>query len=212
MDSEQDQLDSLLARLNRGDLAAAEQVFLEYEPYLRMIVRRQISGRLRAKFSSSDIVQSVWADLVVGFGNARWQFTDAGQLRAFLVKAARNRFLDRLRQHRESLHHERSLTAADEDDLRLENAARPSQQVQVDELWQGMLGSCPPQHRTLLEMKREGRSLAEIAARTGYHESSVRRILYDLARQFASHRRRELKRSKTDSMGADPAASSPDSG
>jgi DNA-binding IclR family transcriptional regulator len=34
-------------------------------------------------------------------------------------------------------------------------------------------------------MKRQGCSLAEIAAKTGFHESSVRRILYDLARRLA---------------------------
>ena len=33
-------LDHLLANLNSGDVAAAEQVFRTYEPYLRMLVRR----------------------------------------------------------------------------------------------------------------------------------------------------------------------------
>ncbi len=36
------------------------------------------------------------------------------------------------------------------------------------------------------------RAFAEIAARTGLHESSVRRILYDLARRFAESRERTL--------------------
>jgi DNA-binding IclR family transcriptional regulator len=34
-------------------------------------------------------------------------------------------------------------------------------------------------------LTRQGFSLGEIAARTGLHESSVRRILYELARKFA---------------------------
>ena len=49
-------------------------------------------------------------------------------------------------------------------------------------------GLCPPAHHNLLELKRQGFPLAEIAARTGLHESSVRRILYDLARRLAAAR------------------------
>ena len=38
-----DSLDNLLDLLNDGDETAAEQVFLAYEPYLRMVVRRRLS-------------------------------------------------------------------------------------------------------------------------------------------------------------------------
>ena len=70
-------LDTLLDRLTQGDARAAEQVFLAYEPYLHMVVRRQLSSGLRAKFDSVDIVQSVWADLLTGFRDRHWTFQDA---------------------------------------------------------------------------------------------------------------------------------------
>ncbi|HZY85770.1 MAG TPA: helix-turn-helix domain-containing protein, partial [Gemmataceae bacterium] len=60
-------LHTLLERLCRGDDQAAEQVFRTYEPYLRKVVRRQLPTRLRSKFDSLDIVQSVWADVLDGF-------------------------------------------------------------------------------------------------------------------------------------------------
>ena len=44
-----DPLDELIERLNQGDVAAAERAFLAYEPYLRMAVRRRLSGPLRSK-------------------------------------------------------------------------------------------------------------------------------------------------------------------
>src|SRR5262245_13454678 len=89
----------LLEKLAQGDEAAAEEIFRTYEPYLRLVVRRQLSVALRAKFDSADVVQSVWADLLHRFRQARYSFPDAEHLRAFLVRATRNRFLDHLRRH-----------------------------------------------------------------------------------------------------------------
>src|SRR3954451_6815865 len=96
-------VNSLLVKLCDGDLEAAEQVFLAYEPYLRKVVRRQLPPRLRAKFDSVDVVQSVWADVLHGFREANWHFPDVDHLRAFLVKLTRNRFIDRVRQHHTAL-------------------------------------------------------------------------------------------------------------
>src|SRR5262249_14772281 len=96
-----DHLDELIERMNEGDITAAEEAMLAYEPYLRMAVRRLLSGPLRAKFDSMDIVQSVWANVLGGFRQAGWRFADRAHLRAFLVRVARNRLIDRTRQ----LHH-----------------------------------------------------------------------------------------------------------
>jgi RNA polymerase sigma-70 factor (ECF subfamily) len=52
-----------------------------------------------------------------------------------------------------------------------------------------MCEQCPPAHREILVLKRQGLLLSEIAARTGLHEGSIRRILYDLARRLAVPRR-----------------------
>ncbi len=67
---------------------------------------------------------------------------------------------------------------------------RPSEVAQGNELWKLMLDECPPAHREILFLKRQGLPLAEIAARSGLHEGSIRRILYDLARKLAVSRRR----------------------
>ena len=73
-------LDALLEKLTSGDAEAAEQVFRTYEPYLRLVVRRQLSPELRAKFDSLDVVQSVWAHLLQGFREAGWCFADTAHL------------------------------------------------------------------------------------------------------------------------------------
>ena len=42
-----------------------------------------------------------------------------------------------------------------------------------------------PEHHDVLRMKRQGLEAPEIAARTGLHEDSVRRLLRQLARRLA---------------------------
>jgi RNA polymerase sigma-70 factor (ECF subfamily) len=48
-----------------------------------------------------------------------------------------------------------------------------------------MLALCPPAHHEVLRLRRAGLRLADIAAQTGLHEDSIRRILRKLARQLA---------------------------
>lgn len=178
---------NLLEALNRGDEAAAEHVFRAYEPFLRLVVRRQLSAALRAKFDSADVVQSVWADLLQRFRVARYRFPDADHLRAFLVQATRNRFLDHLRRRLGELAHEQPF-AAGEDDAPASPEPDPCEVLQADELWRQIVALCPPGHVEVVELRRQGRPHAEIAARTGLHEGSVRRILFDLARRLAARR------------------------
>lgn len=180
-----DPLDTLLDKLTSGDAEAAGRLFLTYEPYLRMVVRRHLSPGLRAKFDSVDIVQSVWADVLRGFREAGWRFADATHLRAFLVRLTHDRFIDRLRQHRRAVEREQSLTKGEWEEMLIAPDPQPSELVRADELWQEMLNLCPPEHQDILRLKREGMLTPEIAARVGLHEGSVRRILCTLARRLA---------------------------
>jgi RNA polymerase sigma factor (sigma-70 family) len=174
--------DRLLARLNQGDAEAAAQLFQSFEPYLRIVIRRKISHALRAKFDSTDIVQSVWADVVSGLHQSRWTFQSIDQLRAFLLKMTRNRLIDRVRQNRRALEHELPMPAHDIEMLAAIGPDRASDNLDADELWRQMLDACPPAHCRVLYLKRQGASLDEIAALTGLHKGSVRRILYQIGR------------------------------
>ena len=179
-------LDDLLDKLCGGDEAAAAQVFLEYEPYLRKVVRRLLPNRLRPKFDSVDIVQSIWGDLLKGFRDAGWRFTNTHQLRGFLVKVTRNRFLDRLRQHDRILAHEKLLAQRDLDLMPADTNGTPSKHFEADNLWQRMLELCPVEHQAILLLKRQGASMEEIVAATELHPGSIRRILRNLASRVAN--------------------------
>jgi RNA polymerase sigma factor (sigma-70 family) len=182
-------LDSIVEKLCSGDPAAAERVFLAFEPYLRMVVRKKLSARLRAKFDSMDVVQSVWADVLRGFREAGWRFADEAHLRAFLVKLTRHRFIDQLRRHRMDIARECPLGELARADEPLSLLPSPSELMQADELGRRMLGLCAPAHREIVRLRMGGISVAEIARRTGLHVGSVHRILRDLACRVAVQRK-----------------------
>ena len=179
-----DPLDSLLERLGDGDLQAAEQLLTAYEPYLRMVVRRYLSHRLRAKFDSADVVQSVWVHVLRGLSQSGYRFGTKADLRAFLVKVARRRLVSRYRHYRSAL--ERELPGGETEKLPACRQPRPSEVARAEELWRKLLALCPPAHHDVLRFRRQGLLLEEIASRTGMHEGSVRRILRQLARRLAS--------------------------
>jgi RNA polymerase sigma-70 factor (ECF subfamily) len=154
-----------------------------------MAVRRRLSGPLRTKIDSLDIVQSVWADVLASVRDSGWHFNDRSHLRAFLVKVARNRLIDRRRQHHRALEKERALAETVRTQLPPARDPRPSEVAQSNELWNTMLNECAPTHREILVLRRQGMRYGEIAELTGMHEGSIRRIIYDLARKLAPQKR-----------------------
>jgi RNA polymerase sigma factor (sigma-70 family) len=182
-------LDRWIERLNNGDAEAVEHVLSAYEPFLRIAVRRRLGRGLRSKVDSMDIVQSVFADVIRGFRNGGWRFDGRPQLQAFLRRIAWRRLADRYQEHRKALGKEQSLDDTGPANLPQSGAPRPSQVAQGREFLERVLQACPPAHRDVVRLRMSGYRHAEIAARTGLHEGSVRRILYDLARRMSIARR-----------------------
>ena len=176
-------IEGLLGRLASGDAAAAEEVFRAYEPYLRKVVRRRLPAMAQGRLDSEDIVQSVWADLLGGFREARLRFADAGQLRAFLIRVVQYRLYDRAGRALAQANREEPLALLDQEPPSPE--PRPSERAQAACLWERLLALCPPEHHEVLRLRRLGLTMAEVAERTGLHEGSVRRILRRLARHVA---------------------------
>lgn len=168
----------VLGRVNRGDAGAAEQLHAAYAAYVRAVVRRRLSVRLRARLDSADLAQSVWAQVVRQIG-AGWRVRTEPELRAVLAVIARRRVATRARS-RAPVPGGSALAA-----LPARREPTPSQVAGASDLWDRMLQLCPPEHRDVLRLRRDGTPLAEVAARTGLHEGSVRRILRRLFRELA---------------------------
>jgi RNA polymerase sigma factor (sigma-70 family) len=167
-----------------ADVEAVAAMFAAYAPYLRAIVRCQMSDQLRGKFDSVDVVQSVWVHVLKQIGREGWQVADERHLRALLATIARRRLITRVRHHASDVG-KTDLLGDDLDAIPEHNQPRPSEIAQAGDMWETMLERCPPEHRTVLLLRREGLSIPEIAERTMLHEGSVRRILRRLASAMA---------------------------
>jgi RNA polymerase sigma-70 factor (ECF subfamily) len=177
-------LEALLERLRRGDDTAAEELVAAYEPLLRGAIRGNLPDHLRSKLDSADVVQSVWARALPALRDGNWEVADGARLRALLLTVARRRMISHYRHHRAALAHEEPGAQAI-DLLPEEGFPQPSEVARAGELWEQVLALCPPEHHGLLELRREGLTLNEIAKRTGMHEGSVRRVLRQLSRRLA---------------------------
>lgn len=177
--------EDLLEQLWQGNSEVLGELFTAYESYLRAIVRSQLSDQLRSKFDSVDVVQSVWVQLLRRMERDGCRVNDVNHLRALLVTIARRRLVTRARQCWWLNDADLPLNEEARDSICDARQESPCDTAQANDLWARMLALTPPEHRDVLLLKREGLPLQEIAARTGFHEGSVRRILRRLSRQLA---------------------------
>jgi RNA polymerase sigma factor (sigma-70 family) len=177
--------DKLLEQLWQGNIEVLGELFAVYESYLRAIVRSQLSDNLRAKFDSVDVVQSVWVQLLQRMGQDGCRVNDKNHLRALLVTIARRRLVSRARQCWWRTDADLPLDDEGWESVCDSRQALPSETAQANDLWAKMLNLTHPDHHQVLILKREGLPLQEIAAKTGLHEGSVRRILRRLSRELA---------------------------
>lgn len=178
------ELRDALGQLRPNELEAAEALFEAYSPYLRAVVRRQLSDRLRARFDPSDVVQSVWVQVVRQLGRDGWPLGDEARVRGLLATIARRRLISRIRKE-DAATPVRCL--GDDEPVAAGPSRYPpaSEVAQAAETWGRLVALCPPEHLAILHLRRDGLKLDEIAARTGLHEGSVRRVLRRLAQQLA---------------------------
>ena len=179
-----DLADGVLEQLGRGEVRAIDKLVEAYGPYLRAVVSARLSDRLRAKFDSVDVVQSVWVQVIRQLGRDGWRVNDADHLRASLATLARRRLATLARR----CAREKVGPGAANDGLAAVTDTRtrpPGEAAEADDAWSRLYDLTPPEYRPILLLRREGLTPVEIADRTGLHEGSVRRILRQLSRQLA---------------------------
>jgi RNA polymerase sigma factor (sigma-70 family) len=186
-----DDFSRLMERVRGGSTEAIAELVRRYGGHVREIVRRHLNDRLRTQFDSVDFQQDVWKSFFTGDARDH-DFATPQALVRYLAEMACHKVIDVHRRRLRSTAHgtrlERPLAEIDSVEVAPEIAARnptPSQYAVANEAWQRLLAEQPPHYRSILELRRQGHTHAEIARRLRVSEKLVQRVLQSLKKRGA---------------------------
>ena len=177
----------LAERAASGDQAAVEQLLELHLPSVRAFVRAHMGRQLRARESSSDIVQSVCREMLQH--QDRFRHPTEGAFAAWLFTTARRKISNRLRdmeRQRRDVAREQPLDASGCDASPLASAyarfSSPSASLlrreEIERL-ENAMEQMTEEHREVLTLAHlAGLSRREIAAQIGSTEEAVRAMLH----------------------------------
>jgi RNA polymerase sigma-70 factor (ECF subfamily) len=165
---------SLLRQYRHGNQDAALRIYLRYAQRLRSVARTQLSPQLASRVEVDDIVQSVFGSFFRGVNAALYDVPLGEELWKLLLVIALHKIRNQGDYHQAAKRDARRTVAADaalgaED----ASAAEAFLKLVVDEA----LAQMTPLHKQMVELRMEGFSVVEIAAKTGRAKRTVERLL-----------------------------------
>lgn len=184
----------LLEGARVGDEQAIGRLLGEFESEVRLMVRAQLPRALRGQFDSMDFVQAVWQSVFTGAEMEPDRFANARHFRGFLAGVARNKVKEEYRRRTQTRKYdlgreERLYVRKGDHDEPRSVAARdpsPSAQVQADDFLERLIAGRTARDAEVVELRRQGLTVVEVAERLGIHERSVRRVIDDLRGRLES--------------------------
>jgi RNA polymerase sigma factor (sigma-70 family) len=173
----------LLARLRTGDDRAAGDLYAEYEPAIRRMIRTRLRNlSLQRVVGEEDVCQSVLKSFFVRYRLGQYDLESPDQLRGLLARMAGNKLND---QHRRHLAVRRDIARASEqlpDDVMPGGVATPSVALGNQELLEEAVRRMTPEERQLRELfLGDGLAWADIAVKLG-GTAEARRKQWERAR------------------------------
>lgn len=174
----------LTDRLKEGSEEAFLEILQDYSPYVMRSVRRSLDRRLRTRFDSQDFAQLVWMT-VHEHRDRLAECRSPDSLVALLVTIAKRKVRHEFRRHLQAEKQNIGREHAIGNDsfvipLPDHTAEHPSQVVIAQEQWNLMVSEEPEKYRRILELRRDGLTLGEIAEQVGVNERTVRRVIQKL--------------------------------
>lgn len=177
-------LASILEAAQRGDQSAWAALFRECYPKVVRVVRRKLNRSMRSLYDSTDFASEVMKSLAANFD--RLEFASIDSLMAFLAQVAEQKVIDEYRRRhtlKRDVTRERPMGAGGEHEgpvfLKSDDPTA-SQLAQANEVQERLLSRVGDFERTIIELKQQGYSNADIAERTGWNIRRVQRFLKDL--------------------------------
>jgi RNA polymerase sigma-70 factor (ECF subfamily) len=187
LDAPQEDIGKLAEAAARGDRAAVDALLGRYLPELRAFVRLRAGAMVRARESSSDLVQSVCREVLQHID--RFQFPSEPAFKQWLYTTALRKILNRqeyyLAQKRDALRESPADSERSSDERMLQayrSFSTPSRQAMLREEMERIekaFESLPEEYREVITLAHiVGLSRSEIAAQMGKSEGNVRVLLH----------------------------------
>jgi RNA polymerase sigma-70 factor (ECF subfamily) len=176
--AEKNVFQDLVSRVRAGDARAAEQLFRQFEPYVRRAVRiRLVDRRLRRVIDSSDICQSVFGSFFIRAALGQYDLTDPQQAIRLLVDMGRKKLIAQERKERALRRDFRRAESGEAAKAAPSREDTPSRQVALRELVDEVRKRLSVEERELAEERALGRGWDEIAADRGGNVDALRKKL-----------------------------------
>jgi RNA polymerase sigma factor (sigma-70 family) len=177
-------LTKALQEAQGGDPAAWEALFRACYPKVVRVVRRKLNRSMRSLYDSTDFASDVMKSLAANIGQL--QFASMESLLAFLAQVAEKKVIDEYRRRhtlKRDITRERPILDGGPDSGPVQvpsDDPTASQLAQANEFQERLLADLGDTERTIIELKRQGYSTADIADQTGWNIRKVQRFLKDL--------------------------------
>jgi RNA polymerase sigma-70 factor (ECF subfamily) len=191
------EFDQLMAAVRAGSEDAIWQLAETYTPYIIRAARVSLDRGVRSKLDSQDLVQTLWKSLLLKRADLS-RLKTPEELVAFLVRATKNKAIDKMRHFRtqgRDIRRETQLqncgTAPNDAVVhrkRNELQARdpsPSSIAMVRERWKQIVSTASARDRQIYELRRNGAEFKTISIQLRIDESTARRVIQRLIEQLS---------------------------
>lgn len=186
----------LIAQVKDGDEAAIGRLIERFGPEVRMMVRRRLPAKLRNQFDTVDFTQVVWNSVIADCRDRAEPFDDPKHLLGFLAGVVHNKVAGEYRRRTRT----RKYDIGREEPMYVRRGGRevlrevaaddptPSETVQADDRLEQLVAGRSPVEVRIVELRRQGLTIDEVAARLELHEKAVRRVIDSIRDRMEARR------------------------
>ncbi len=166
----------LIARVKAGDRQAATDLVRQYEPTIRLMVRRRLTNpKLRRVLDTMDICQSVLAKFFQAAASDQVELETPRELLNLLATMTKNKIISHARKAGAARRDPKEgIVSADAGTAFVAPGPTPSQVVSREELERELRTRLSDEERLIADLRLAGRSWAEIAEQMGSSPDALR--------------------------------------
>ena len=183
-ESEKQADDLLLARLRGGEVDAASELYLKYAERLVRVARRSTASNLASRFDPEDVVQSVFRTFFRRFSAGAYDLPEGDELWKLLLVISLNK-LRKLGVHHRALKRDARRTQGGEHIGNVSRGDNEEALLHLRMTIEELLEQLDPTSARIVQLRMEGREVAEIATMTERSKRTVERVLQNFRQRLA---------------------------